>query len=332
MHTRFPRTKGRLTIGDAGRINYAEYVGRATLWVHWQGEPPGSGTPAHPTRKIYQQPAVFEFAAPVAGSYPPWYDPSYWYEGIRPRFSLRGQAAAIGRCASAYLRFVSKSGALWVWLAAFLFLWKNTFRWSRLAPRTWWALLPSFAALAMYGLVHVEVRYVAPWALVLLLGVMANLRFADSVDSAKSKRLQLLIAAAPVLAIAWAAAGDVRTLVRNAPDEQWAVAQELHELGITPKGNVAAFGLERSAAWAHLAKVRIIAEIPDKELPEFVGATAERKREIYALLKSYGVESVVTGNAAVASSGEGWQAIPGTHYFVRTEQQEAGQLRDGATR
>lgn len=78
--------KCRTTIGDAGRINYAEYVNRATIWVHWQGEPTGTGTPAHPTRKVFSDPAIFEFAEPVAGTYPPWYDPSYWYEGVHPSF------------------------------------------------------------------------------------------------------------------------------------------------------------------------------------------------------------------------------------------------------
>ena len=70
--------KGRPTFGDSGRINYAEYVNRATRFVHWRGEPAGTGTPLHPSRKIFSDPDVFEFSSPVQGSYPPWYDPSYW--------------------------------------------------------------------------------------------------------------------------------------------------------------------------------------------------------------------------------------------------------------
>ncbi|HYX42478.1 MAG TPA: hypothetical protein VE821_12310, partial [Pyrinomonadaceae bacterium] len=65
----------RLTIGDSARLNYAWYVNRVTPFTHWQGEPADSGTPAHPTRQIFTAPNIYEFAAPVAGTYPPWFDP-----------------------------------------------------------------------------------------------------------------------------------------------------------------------------------------------------------------------------------------------------------------
>jgi len=76
--------KGRPTFGDSGRINYIEFVNQAPRSVHWQGSPAGTGTPLHPTRKIFSNPDVYEFTHPVRGSYPPWYDPSHWYEGARP--------------------------------------------------------------------------------------------------------------------------------------------------------------------------------------------------------------------------------------------------------
>jgi len=308
--------KGRLTIGDAGRINYAEYVNRATLWVHWQGEPPGTGTPAHPTRKVYDSPAVFEFAAPVAGTYPPWYDPSYWYEGIRPSLSFRNQLWAMWRCASAYLRFISKTGALWLCLVAFWFSWKEAFCWGHFASRTWLALLPSAATLAMYELVHIEVRYVAPWALILLIGVVARVWFKKSSSPKSISRLPLIIALTPVLAVVWVFARDISSLVRNAPDEQWMMAQQLRDLGIPPDTKIATLGIGSSVAWAHLAGARIIAEIPEKELTQFIAAEAGRKREIFDLLTSLGAAAVVTRNPAAAGSSEGWRVIPGTHYFV----------------
>lgn len=308
--------KGRLTIGDAGRINYAEYANRATLWVHWQGEPPGTGTPAHPTRKVFSDPAVFEFATPVPGTYPPWYDPSYWYEGIRPSFDLKNQLWAMFRTANAYLRLFSKSGALWLALAAVWLSWKKAFCWRGLAAGTWFALLPSAASLAMYELVHVEFRFVAPFALLLLLGILAKVSFKQAASPWNVKRLPLIIALAPVLAIVWSAARDVTLLVRNAPDEQWEVAQQLHDFGIAPGTQIATFGTGSGAAWAHLAGARIIAEIPDKELPRFIAADAGRKRQIFALVSSLGAGTVVTWNPVVANSSEGWCAIPGTHYFI----------------
>jgi len=308
--------KGRLTIGDAGRINYTEYADRATLWVHWQGEPAGTGLPVHPTRKVFSDPDVFEFGTPVPGTYPPWYDPSFWYEGIRPSFNLKNQFWAMFRTANAYLRFFSKSGALWLFVAAVWNLWKRTFCWGRLAPSTKFVLLPSAATLAIYELVHVEYRFVAPFALVLFLGVLAKVRFKEGAGAWNVRRVPLTIALAPALAIAWSVARDVTVLIRNAPDEQWEMAQQLHDAGIPPGTQIAMIGTGSGAAWAHLAGVQIIAEIPDKELPRFVAADGERKRQIFELLSSLGAGAVVTWNPAVASSSERWRGIPGTHYFV----------------
>ncbi|MGB7603709.1 MAG: hypothetical protein WBM24_25650, partial [Candidatus Sulfotelmatobacter sp.] len=85
------KQKGRLTFGDSGTLNYASLVNPGAPQVHWQGQPVGSGTPKHTTRQVLEDPPVYEFAEPVAGTYPPWYDPSYWNEGVRPSFRLRAQ-------------------------------------------------------------------------------------------------------------------------------------------------------------------------------------------------------------------------------------------------
>ena len=308
--------KGRLTIGDAGSINFAEYVNRATLWFHWQGEPSGTGVPSHATRKVFSDPAIYEFASPVSGTYPPWYDPSYWYEGIHPSFSLRNQLWAMFRAANAYLRFFSKSGALWLAIATLWFFWKKKFIGVSLAPGTWLAFLPSAAALAMYELVHVEYRLVAPFALLLLLGALAKVGPKEADDPWHVRRLAVIIALAPMLAILWSAARDVALLVRNAPDEQWEVAQQLYDFGVLPGSQIATLGTGSAAAWAHLAGVRIIAEAPDKELPRFIVANAERKLQILGLLSSLGAAAIVTSNLPVANSSRGWRAIPRTHYFV----------------
>lgn len=308
--------KGRLTAGDVGRIAYAEYVNRATLSLHWQGEPAGTGTPAHPTRKVFSDPAVYEFATPVPGTYPPWYDPSYWYEGIRPSFNLKNQLWTMFRAANAYLRIFSKSGALWVMLAAIWFFWKKAFRWDRLASGMWLVLLPAAATLTLYEMLHTEARYVASCALILLVAVLSKIRFKETAGVWNVRRLPLIIALAPALAIMWSGAHDVTLLVRNAPDEQWEVAEQLHNFGISAGAPIATFGTGSGAAWAHLAGVCIIAEIPDQELPRFLAADGARKRQIIELVSSLGARTVVTWNPVVANSSEDWRAIPGTHYFA----------------
>ena len=62
-------TTGRFTTGDAGRLNYAWYVnGIFGGGQHWQGEDKNQGEALHPTRRLHQDPLVFEFAEPVAGT------------------------------------------------------------------------------------------------------------------------------------------------------------------------------------------------------------------------------------------------------------------------
>jgi hypothetical protein len=186
------------------------------------------------------------------------------------------------------------------------------------------ALLPSAATLAMYELVHVENRFVAPFALLVLLGALTKVLFKETASPWNVRWLPWIIALAPVLAIAWSAGRDATLLVRNAPDVQWDAARQLHGFGIASGTPIATLGTGSGAAWAHLAGVRIIAEIPDKELPRFVAADGERKGKIFELLSSLGAAVVVTWNPAVASSSEGWRWIPGTHYFVWLPPTRAG--------
>jgi hypothetical protein len=308
--------KGRPTFSDSGSIAYTEYIDRATKTVHWQGEPSGTGIPAHPTRKIFSEPAVYEFASPIQGSYPPWYDPSYWYEGVRPHFQLKWQLWALFRAANLYLKIFSKSGALWVVLVALWVVRRKALAWGRFASGAWLVVLPSAAALVMYSLVLVEFRYVAPFALMLMLWMLARVRIVTGVEPQLLRRFHLVIVLAPALAVAWAVARDLYDVIRNRPYEPWVVAQQLHALGIPPGTDVGYVGTGSDAYWAHLAGVRIIVEVPDIEQPRFIAADAARRRQVLALFTSVGARAVITKNAAAANPADGWRPIPGTHHFI----------------
>ncbi len=308
--------KGRPTFGDAGRINYAEFVNRATRSVHWQGEPPGTGTPTHPTRKIYSDPAVYEFSSPVSGSYSPWYDPSYWYDGARPHFVLKDQLWALFRAANVYFKILSKSGALWVVLVAFLVVRKKLLAWGKFGPGSWLVVLPSLAAMAMYSLVLVEFRYVAPFELMLILWMVARMRFLAVAEPRLLQRFRLVVILAPALTVAGAVAIDLFDVIQNKPYEPWVVAQQLHTMGIPTGTDVGFIGTGLEAYWAHLAGVRIIAEIPPSEQQRFAASDAARRQQVLAIFASTGAKAVLTRNADVANLADGWRQIPGTHHFI----------------
>jgi len=85
----------RVMFNDAGRLNYAWEINRVKKWAHWQGEEGVHGTPVHPTRKIHEDPPMYEFGTPFEVTYPPWYNPTYWYDGVRRRFELKGRIGGV---------------------------------------------------------------------------------------------------------------------------------------------------------------------------------------------------------------------------------------------
>jgi len=308
--------KGRPTFGDSGALNYAMYVNGAPRWVHWHGQPPGTGVPAHPMRQLSHDPALYEFAQPVPGSYPLWYDPSYWYEGIKPHFSLRGEAWALFRAANVYLKLISRTGALYAAFLGLALLARRAGSWEFEGKKLFWVWLPSFAAFGMYALVHVEQRFVGGFALMLLMWVLSSLRVSERAAARFRRRAILLAGFAPGLAVGWAAARGLYDVARNKPDEHWVIAQQLHALGIPPGTEVGYIGTGLEASWAHLAGVRIIAEVPERELQRFAAADAERRQRVLALFSSVGARAVVTRNTDAANPADGWREIPGTRHFI----------------
>lgn len=308
--------KHRITFGDAGRINYAEYVDLAPLFAHWQGEPAGTGEPAHPTRQILSDPALYEFAQPIPGSYPPWYDPSYWYEGLDAHFTWQGQLHVFLRVANDYLKLVSRTGALWVMFVALAVLVKKTGKVKLNSGALWWVWLPSFAALGMYALVHIEQRMVAGYTLVLLVWMLSGVRVPRKSESMLSRRALAVAMLAPALAMAWAAARDIGELAANKPSEPWEVATALHGMGIEPGAQVGFIGYGSEAYWAHLAQVRIIAEIPTSEESKFLAADTARKQEVMGKFANVGAQAVVTNNAKIADSAPGWEQVGDLKYYV----------------
>jgi hypothetical protein len=320
------KEKHRVTIGDSGKINYAMHVDGAPFLTHWQGEPAGTGIPAHPTRKVSVDPPIYEFAQPVAGSYPPWYDPSYWYEGISPHFSLRGQLWVLFKGANIYFKLFSRSGALYVVFLALILLMRKTGKWKWGEKRIWLVWLPSLGALGMYALVVAKQRYVSGFALVLVFWMLSSARISVTADEVFRKRAILAMILAPALAMLWPLTLNLRDIIRNpdagvagafgrSPYDQQMVADGLRDMGIPPGTQVASIGSGLEAYWAHLAQVRIIAEIPEKGA-SFLAVDPLRRRAVLNKFLKLGAKAVVTKNAEVAHSTEGWQQVGQTQYYV----------------
>jgi hypothetical protein len=308
--------KGRPTFGDSGKIAYAEYLsGGAPLNVHWQGGPTGMGIPAHPTRKILSSPPLYEFAQPIAGSYPPWYDPSYWYEGIAPHFSLKGQLRVLFRAANAYLKMFSKNGALYVVSLAIFLIVRKTGSWESLTKEMWLIFLPSMAALILYALVLVEFRYVSPFALVLLLWILSRARVKTSANPKYLNSTGAVIVGAFAVGLMWPVGQDADGIVRSRPFEQWKVAQGLHKMGVPAGAPIGFIGKGTRAYWAHLAGLVIVAEIPEEGQLAFRAADDTKKQQVLEKFAESGAMAVVMKSTERVPA-EDWQQIGETPYYL----------------
>ena len=327
------RAKQRFTIGDSARLNYAWYVNGTTRFTHWQGEPSGSGTPLHPTRKLQESPLVYEFGGPTGVSYPPWYDPSYWYEGVTPRFDLRQQLAAIRR------NLVSLYNSLFhgFFLAAFclglvILLYQNGD--GRINVREYWFLIvPALIAVGLYLLINIEPRYLAPFVPVLALSLLAAVRSSATAEGRRwlhgiSCGLLLIFLLAVFPFAVRATYSSLRELVSGTAasrDVQWQVAEGLRQLGVQPGERVAVIGNTMFDSWPRLARVRVVAEIP--EIPagnlERFWSDGNTQQQALTALASSGARVVVADTLPLIARNRlkdeklgCWQRVGQTdHYF-----------------
>ena len=330
-------SKGRPTIGEAGRLTYVRSV-NGVPYPHWR---PGTsvelGTPAHPARLVFDDPEIYEFGDPVEGTYPLSYDPSYWYEGVTPRVRLGDQASALLSSFRFYfdLFFRQLGGFIGILLLLFLVRQGAVGRWG---PGAWgeglrlWSLaIVAVAAFLMYALVYVEGRYIAGFLVLLLGNALANVRLPDSPTSRR-----LLVAAGAGLLFFLAlniAAFNVEGLARLAPEALPAleetdaktrtagsppeVAEALLEAGIRPGDPIAYVGYAFGAYFARLAKVRVVAEVPEHEASEFWDLEPARREAALASLARTGAIAIVAERLPGETSPSGWIRLRDTSYHLR---------------
>ncbi|MGH9603257.1 MAG: hypothetical protein ACRD24_12805 [Terriglobales bacterium] len=290
--------KGRLTLGDTAHLNYAWHVNQAPMF-YWQGEPAGLGAPLHPPRQLYTHPTVYEFAQPAMGSYPIWYDPSYWNEGLWPRFDLRQQWNPITRTLRRYQLVLRGRLDLVLVALALLFLSAHRSRSEGLSDKPrgypWFLFAPALAGFAMYSLVYVERRHIAVFVVVLWAAVFASLRFPTSSRTGRVASLLAGLTLVCTLNLLLIDAPNDWRAIRDRPDRVHGyVAQELVRRGARPGEGILVIG---SALWnapsAHLARVQIAAEIPVAEGFAFWSADRATQTAVLERVAAHGIRLVV---------------------------------------
>jgi hypothetical protein len=210
----------------------------------------------------------------------------------------------------------SVTGALYVAILA-VFLFVKSFNGQLVGAKVdRYVWIPSCAAFGMYSLVHVEPRFVGGFGLMLLVTLMARVKLPETQTLKGSVRFMVAVALAPVIAVAYSVGANVKDLNASGHNEHLAVSQGLLAMRIQPAREVAFIGNGKEAYWAHLAGVRIIAELPEQGEPGFLASDSERQAQALEKFVESGASIAVMKVPTKVSSPLGWKQIAGTPYYV----------------
>jgi hypothetical protein len=310
------RAKERFTFSDAGSLNYSSQVSPGGRVINWQGIPAASGVPKHPTRKLLDNPPLYEFAAPVGGTFPPSFDPTYWNEGRRWTFSIRAQARVIleGILVYAGIFLRDQSGVLAAALALILIGGAAT---RKAIARNWPLLVMTFVPLGLYALVNVETRYVAGYVILFWMALLAGVRLRE-VQQKAGEYLALAAVVTVLFSVGDTTVHAVRAMGPYSARNQVDVAEGLERMQIKSGDEVAVLGDGNWAYWARLGQLKIVSTIMANDAPTFWSCKTERKDQVYRLFASTGAKVVVTNGPLAPNADAGWQQVGTTEYYVHS--------------
>lgn len=300
---------GRFSAGESGRLNYAWHVNGLPQFVWTDNGGNLNGRPVHPPRTILDDPLVIEFATPVKGTYPLWYDPAYWYAGAQPRFSIGEQLRALKASAASYwwslqLQTILIGGLLA--LAALGGLKRPSPPGGRIGGVL---LLWAAAACGLFALVHVEFRYVAVFFVPAWLALYR--RFGHASDARVRGAAMLCVALALTIQMAvdlpgLASAAWARN--RGAAQPGYiTIAHGLRAAGVNPGDKLATVDLALDAYYARFLGSRVIAHVM---LAEGAPPSAAGWLKVKQRLAGIGVKALVSRQRPAGALPGDWLDLP----------------------
>jgi hypothetical protein len=324
--------KGKFTIGEAGTVTYLRYA-NGMPFPHWQGDPQKGIILLHPSRIVHQSPAVYEFDGPIGGTYPISTDPSYWYEGVAPRFDIASLIARLLASGLVYAElFFQQQGILVACVVVLYVMQSRNYTLQETLER--WALtIPAVVALGLYGTILVEGRYVGAFLLLFWADILGNLRLPNTPANGSWLRALSSIAAFGLLVNiilfnldgftrlnpSWQSSLDVT----EAPDAKpLAVARTLQSFGVRPGGKVGVIGYAYDSFWARLAGVRIVAELLETDADEFWRGDAALRQNVLQSFANTGVDAVVAEYVPSYANLHDWHQVEKSNYYIYVFQEQ----------
>ena len=308
---------GHMSMGEVGRLNYAWEVDGVTPFVGWVGDSANAfGTPVHPPRVLQAAPQTLEFATPIRATYPLWFDPSYWYAGLRPRIEFAGQWRVLKQ---GLHDLASLLQVEWAVVAGLFALWLASARRPGATDRSnvpVVIVLWSIAAALVYALVHVEPRYLAGF---FATGVVAA--WSGLARRTPRPAMRVVLPAVMVALLV----SLVRDLRQNTGGFQptyrpdyLVEAEQLHRIGVARGDHVAMVGDAFEAYAAFGAETPITAQVMDST--GFWQLTPVARSELQRKLAATGVRALLANNVSSEMGAEGWRI------FSRSDSSNLGVL------
>lgn len=300
---------GHLSIGETGRLNYLWWVQQIHQFQGWTGTP-GGDMPVHGPRRILSDPEVLEFGTPIAGTYPLWYDPAYWYAGAKAQFELEKQWAAFKTNLAFFREYFWElffPAAGFVALGGFAL-------WRRIRPglAEWCFVLWPLTALLMYLLLYIEFRYIAPWLILFFVGCYSSVLGRNAIAERTLLVLLALTLLVPRL-VDLAAASRLLAKQRGLSADML-VARDLDAMGIKRGDAIATVGNGFQHYYAYLAGVHIVAQISSPT--KFWSLTPSHVIVVEQTLAQTGAKALITSNRPPGFQPNSWRTVQGTSYSI----------------
>ncbi len=302
----------RFSFGEVGRHAYTSVI-------------TAEGSPKFSPRVLLQQPLVLYYELNAECTDHRGFEVAHWSEGIRP-------SPAIGPLLRAVLAHVLEflTHNLWFTLAVGFWIVTQLAVGGLKAGKLWplplpvALAIPAVAGIGMFSLVHLEPRYVAPFAFV---GFAALLTWPTYPIGSVRKRsvgslagillalcfLAVLIGSTVDQSMDGLRSTDRRLSYRDGFLEERAVADYLHQIGAAA-GDVVAVVDSPPLYWGRMGRFKIKGEVPGPE--EFFSAEPSGRTRVRRALAQAGVKALVgQGSAFNDLIREGWEKVPGTRAF-----------------
>jgi len=333
---------GHFTLGESASINYAWHVNKLQAGAYWQGGPERDGKPIHPPEVVSLHPHIYLFKEPFAVTFPPAFNPPYYYEGYRLFFSLKAQIHAL---AGNLLRLAGLLERELIILAFGLCallsigLSYSRRRWFDSKSGLWPLLFVSFVGIALYLLVWLEPRSISAFTsialLVLLFKLMTEQR--ESLPLMTPMRrggvFLAILFVAGIATLLVAQHDEDRDVLGNLAQhrtltsgDSWRAGVYLKQLGLKPGDQVAVIADLQSASrctWAYIDGLKIIGQLNGNLPPNasddfdvFWHSAPQDQRRMLEVFHQAGAKLVIANSKPERVIAEGWQSIPGTPYWI----------------